>query len=148
MFRAGCADRVWNDEPKAVQGCVLAGGLELGPLVLRDPSRPPQMRYRISPTTALCSLRLWPFGDKSGNAPRYPLREGLCEQEIESPSVTHGAVLQNRPAPRATMLEELRIQCQRLAERGDGLLIFFFAEVGIGKVLWRTAMSLRIVIAF
>jgi len=32
------------------------------------------------------------------------------------------------------MLEELRIQCQRLTERGDGLLIFFFAKVGIGKV--------------
>src|SRR6267143_1564442 len=46
---------------------------ELGPLVSLDPSRPLQMRYRISRTTAPCSLRLWPFGDKSGNAPRYPL---------------------------------------------------------------------------
>jgi len=73
MFRAGCADRVWNDERKRFRVAYWREAWELRPLVLRDPSRPPQMRYRISPTTALCSLRLWPFGDKSGNAPRYPL---------------------------------------------------------------------------
>ena len=32
------------------------------------------------------------------------------------------------------MLEELGIQCQRLPERGDGLLIFLVAKVGITKI--------------
>src|SRR5260370_7364719 len=61
-------------------------------------------------------------------------RERLGKQEVESPPVTHGAVLQDRPAPGVAVLEELRIQCQRLTERGDGLLVFFVANVGIGKV--------------
>src|SRR5256886_13126324 len=61
-------------------------------------------------------------------------RDRLGKQEIESSPVSHRAVLQNRPAPRAVVLEELWIQRQRLTERGDGLLVFFVAKVGIAKV--------------
>jgi len=46
------------------------------------------------------------------------------------------------------MLEELRIQCQRFDGTGDGLLIFFFAKVGIGKVAVEDGHVTRIVIAF
>src|SRR5438034_6388552 len=41
-------------------------------------------------------------------------REGLCEQEIKSPAVAHGAVLQNRLAPRASVVAELVRKSNRL----------------------------------
>src|SRR5690349_3444870 len=61
-------------------------------------------------------------------------RKRLGKQEIESAAVTNGAILQNRTAPRAVVLEKLRVQCQRLAEGGNSFLIFFVAEIGISKI--------------
>src|SRR5260370_19357213 len=61
-------------------------------------------------------------------------RERLGKQEVESPPVTHGAVLQDRPAPGVAVLEELLIQCQCLTELGDVSLLFFVAQLGIVTV--------------
>src|SRR5580692_10932573 len=46
--------------------------------------------------------------------------ERLRQQVVKPSAVIYGTILQQRPAPRTVVLEQLRIQCQRLAERGDG----------------------------
>src|SRR2546430_7050631 len=43
-------------------------------------------------------------------------------------------VLQDRSVSGAVALEQLRVQCQRLPERSDGLLEFLVLKVGIGQI--------------
>ena len=56
------------------------------------------------------------------------LRVGFRQHVIKAPAIVNGAVLQDRPAARAIVLEKLRIKDQRVMERCDSFLVFLVLQ--------------------
>src|SRR5208282_4279019 len=62
------------------------------------------------------------------------LRERLRQHVVKPSGIVYRAVLQDRTAARSIMLKKLRVQHERLTERGNGFLVFLVAKIGVTEV--------------